>query len=272
MMNFNDLDGLMRVYEQSLDQIILPDMYIVARLDGRSFTKFTKEVCKFEAPFDIRFRDLMVETTKYLMENSGFQIVYGYTESDEISLLFRLDDNTFGRKVRKINTTLAGEASAFFTARLQKAIRDGVIVVDIDKDLPIATFDCRVCPLPNMDVVKRYFIWRQEDANRNALNGYCYWTLRKNGESKRKATSILSGKGVAFKNELLFQNGINYNDCPSWQKRGTGLYSTVIDKEGFNPKLGVKVITKRNTIKLDYDLPYGDAYATYIEDLVNNDN
>ena len=42
-MRFDDFDKEMRKYEQSLDQVILPDMYIVARLDGRSFSKFTEK-------------------------------------------------------------------------------------------------------------------------------------------------------------------------------------------------------------------------------------
>ena len=105
-MKFDDFDKEMRIYEESIDQYILSDMYIVARLDGRSFTRLTKEIYKFEAPFDVKFRDLMIETVKTLM-NVGFRIVYGFTESDEISLLFHPEDRTFGRKVRKINTTLA---------------------------------------------------------------------------------------------------------------------------------------------------------------------
>lgn len=60
-MKFDDFDREMRVYEESLDQYILPDMYLVARLDGRSFTRLTKELCQFEAPFDVRFRDLMTD-------------------------------------------------------------------------------------------------------------------------------------------------------------------------------------------------------------------
>lgn len=266
-MTFDDLDGAMRAYEQSFDMYVAPKMYIVVRLDGRSFTKFTKNVCKFEAPFDERFRDLMVETLRYLMENSGFQTVYGFTESDEMSILFKLDDNTFGRKIRKINTTLAGEASAFFTSLLQKAINDKIIEYNGDR-LPIATFDCRVCPLPNIDVVKDYFVWRQEDACRNSLNGWCYWTLRKNGESARMATSILEGKGNSYKNELLFQNGINFNDLPTWQKRGVGIEFKEVEKEGFNPYLGTKVISKRRVTVDDYELPYGDEYRNYIERLI----
>src|SRR5688572_13038656 len=86
-MTFDELDDKMRVFETAADYCVLPEIFMVARLDGRSFTRLTKEVCKFEAPFDERFRDMMVTTTESVM-NCGFQIVYAYTESDEISLLF----------------------------------------------------------------------------------------------------------------------------------------------------------------------------------------
>ena len=56
-MKFDDLDLKMRAYELSIDQNILSDMYLVARLDGRSFSRLTKEICDFEAPFDVRFRE-----------------------------------------------------------------------------------------------------------------------------------------------------------------------------------------------------------------------
>lgn len=112
-MNFDELDKKMRIYEQSLDQVLLPEIYLVARLDGRGFTRLTKEICKFEAPFDIRFRDMMVHTVQSLMD-CGFRVVYGFTESDEISLLFAPGENTFGRKVRKYNSTLAGEGKCYF--------------------------------------------------------------------------------------------------------------------------------------------------------------
>ena len=246
-MKFDDFDKEMRVYEESLDQYILPDLYIAARLDGRSFTRLTKEVCQFEAPFDIRFRDLMISTVKALM-NAGFRIIYGYTESDEISLLFHPEDNTFGRKVRKINTTLAGEASVTFSLALGQA----------------ATFDCRVIPLPNKERVADYFLWRQEDSHRNSLNAHCYWALRREGVSARKATSILEGMSVPDKNELLFSKGINYNDLPNWQKRGVGVAFVDIQKEGFNPIKQEKVLTIRKELTVNYDLPVGEDYRQYI--------
>ena len=55
----------------------------------------------------------MAHTIRHLMQ-CGFNVAYGYRESDEISLLLRRDDDTFKRK-RKIISVLAGEASAAFS-------------------------------------------------------------------------------------------------------------------------------------------------------------
>ncbi|WP_223280164.1 tRNA(His) guanylyltransferase Thg1 family protein [Nostoc sp. PA-18-2419] len=116
-MKFDELDSKMRVYEIADDYCVLPGLYTVARLDGRSFTRLTKEVHQFEAPYDTRFRDLMLETVEHLM-NCDIDIIYGYTQSDEISLLFAQQENTFNRKLRKLNSVLAGEASAKFSLLL----------------------------------------------------------------------------------------------------------------------------------------------------------
>ena len=250
-MLFEELDKKMRVYEQSLDQVIPPGIYIVARLDGRGFTRLTKEICKFEAPFDIRFRDMMIRTAKALMD-CGFRVVYGYTESDEISLLFDTDEDTFGRKVRKYNSTLAGEASAAFSLQLGQA----------------AAFDCRLIPLPNEERVLDYFRWRQEDAHRNSLNSYCYWTLRNEGWSIKDATAELEGRSVSYKNELLFSCGINYDKLPNWQKRGVGIWKETYEKEGFDPVKGETVTAQRNRVKVCEELPRGDEYAGLISSFI----
>ena len=250
-MTFDDLDAKMRVYEQSLDQVILPELYLVARLDGNRFTRLTKEICEFEAPFDIRFRDMMIETVKALM-NYGFRVIYGYTESDEISLLFHPNEDAFGRKVRKYNSLLAGVASAAFSGQLGKQ----------------AVFDCRMIPLPRIEQVQDYFLWRQEDAHRNCLNSHCYWMLRKQGKSVAEATKMLEGQSIAYKNELLFQNGINFDKLPSWQKRGTGIYWDAVEKKGFNPITGKTETAVRRSLKVDEELPLREAYAEFIKKML----
>ena len=246
-MNFDELDKKMRIYEQSIDQCILPDMYLVARLDGRSFSRLTKEVCNFEAPFDVRFRDMMVNTVKQLMD-CGFRVVYGFTESDEISLLFHREETTFGRKVRKFNSILAGQASAAFSLQLGQVI----------------AMDCRLVPLPSIEKVKDYFLWRQEDAHRNALNAHCYWMLRKEGVGAQEATAQLDGKSISYKNELLFSRGINFDKLPAWQKRGIGVFWADVEKVGFNPITKQEVLTTRRELTVEYDLPLGQQYGDMV--------
>ena len=246
-MNFDDLDKKMRVYEQSIDQSILPELYLVARLDGRSFSRLTKELCDFEAPFDVRFRDMMVNTVKALMD-CGFRVVYGFTESDEISLLFHKDEDTFGRKVRKFNSLLAGQASAAFSLQLGQ---------------PIA-MDCRLVPLPTLELVQDYFLWRQEDAHRNALNAHCYWLLRKEGMDARASTALLDGKSISYKNELLFSRGINFDKLPSWQKRGIGIYWADVEKKGYDPITKQEVTALRRRLQVEMELPLGQAYAQMV--------
>lgn len=250
-MKFNELDKKMRVYETAQDHSVLPDMYIVVRLDGRGFTKLTKQVHQFEAPFDVKFRDIMVQTVKHLMQ-CGFNVVYGYCQSDEISLLLSLKDGTFQRKERKINSVLAGEASAKFSLLLGD----------------IGTFDCRVSQLPNAQLVVDYFRWRSEDATRNALNAHCYWCLRNEGISAGDSAATFKGMSVADKNEFLFQKGINFNDVPSWQKRGMGVYWETYDKAAMNPKTAESVTAQRNRLKVNFELPMKDHYSDFVRALI----
>lgn len=250
-MKFDNLDDKMRVYETSQDRCIVPGMYIIARIDGRGFTRLTKEVHQFEAPFDEKFRDLMVETVKHLMD-CGFNVIYGYTESDEISLLFHPNENLFGRKTRKYISILAGEASAKFSAGLGD----------------VGAFDCRLSELPNKSLVEDYFRWRNEDAHRNALNAHCYWRLRRDNYSMNEATAKIKGMSIASKNELLFQYGINFNDLPLWQKRGIGIYWKNIKKEGFNPKTKEHILVDKRILHTDFELPMREEYNKFISDLL----
>ncbi len=251
-MKFEQLDTRMRIFETAHDHCVMPEVYMVARLDGRSFTRLTKEVHEFEAPFDERFRDFMVETTEHVMD-CGFRVIYGFTQSDEISLLFHVDEDAFGRKVRKFNSVLAGEASARFSLLLGDA----------------ACFDARISQLPSAAHVVDYFSWRSEDAHRNALNAHCYWTLRREGQGAREATQALVGMSVADKNEFLFQRaGLNFNDVPRWQKRGTGVYWETFEAEGHNPVSGENEPTTRRRLKRDLELPMKEQYREFIAELV----
>ena len=255
-MKFDDLDAKLRIFETVSDTCVLPGIFMVARIDGRSFTRLTKELHQFDAPYDARFRDYMVGTTEHLMD-CGFRIIYGYTQSDEISLVFHRDDNSFGRKLRKLNSVLAGEASAKFSLLLGD----------------LASFDCRISQLPTTSDLIDYLRWRNEDAHRNALNAHCYWALREKGSTVKEATDALLGLSVAQKNELLFtEMQMNFNDLPNWQKRGVGLYWKDYEKPGENPITGETVTAIRRRISVDFDLPMKDAYSEFIAEIITREH
>ena len=254
-MDFDTLDKQMRKFEQSLDRTMLEGIYVVARLDGHGFTRLTKKEWNLEKPFDITFRDAMIETTKHLMD-CGFRMIYGYTQSDEISMLLHLKDDTFGRKERKLVSILASEASVAFSMNTGHA----------------AVFDNRLVPLPNADNVIDYFRWRQEDAHRNSLNSHCYWTLRKAGISADDAQKRMSGISNSEKNEILFEHGINYNDLPLWQKRGVGMYYRHEQRQGFNPVTNETTTYTRRSLHLDLELPIGQDYSRLIATILEESN
>jgi tRNA(His) 5'-end guanylyltransferase len=251
-MKFEQLDRRMRVYETAHDHCVLPGLHMVARIDGRSFSQLTRATEKFDAPYDTRFRDCMVATLEHLVTSCGFSVLFGYTQSDEMSLLFRKDESLFGRKLRKYLSVLAGEASAKFSLALGS----------------LGAFDARISQFPDTDTVVDYFRWRHEDAHRNALNGHSYWLLRRQGLDDHAATEQLKGVSVADRNEMLFRAGINFNDVPAWQKRGIGVLWEDEPHVGENPKTGAPVTTTRRRAVVSYDLPMKTEFDDLVRGIV----
>ena len=251
-MNFDLLSERMRSFETLHAEPLGEDRYIIARLDGRGFTRLTKELLPLERPFDEGFTGHMAGTAAHVME-CGFKVAFGYTQSDEISVLVHPSDVTYSRKPRKLLSVLAGEASAKLSLLLGRP----------------AVFDCRISLLPDAEHVVDYFRWRQSDAGRNALNAHCYWQLRHDGLSARDADARLSGLARGEKEALLSAAGISYDDLPVWQLRGVGLLWEDHEVDGYNPKTGETTKAVRRRILTCRELPAGAAFADYVRDIVS---
>lgn len=259
-MRFDELEEKMRKYETVNDRHAPLDMFLIARLDGRGFTKLAKEI-NLSRPFDENFdlaKDLAI---KHLIENSGFDIIYAYHQSDEISLLFKYNTDIFGRNHRKYNSLLA----SFLSTKFLEVLLD--FFPFLKASPPQISFDCRLIELPSASLVKDYFSWRQQDAGRNGLNTYCYWMLRRDGLSGSRAHSEYSGLSVTEKHELLFKKfNINYSQVPKWQINGTAIYWETYQKEGFNPLLGQTLLVDRKKLVLQKELEFGEPYRNWLEE------
>lgn len=205
MSDKNDILGnRMKSYENATCGIrLLPRIPVVARLDGKGFSKFTKGL---KRPYDERLTNLMIETTKFLVKETNANC--GYHQSDEISLVWYSESYDskiyFDGRLFKMISDLAAMASVFFNRELPKYLPE--------KAHLMPRFDCRVFNVPTMHEAANVFLWRELDATKNSISmaAQHYYSHKE-----------LEGKNGSEKQEMLFQKGVNWNDYPSFFKRGT---------------------------------------------------
>ncbi|MDD1723585.1 MAG: tRNA 5'-guanylyltransferase, partial [Methanospirillum sp.] len=210
---------------------------LIVRLDGRSFHHFSKDQ-QFVRPFDERFAEAMVRVTADLFRDAGFAPEFGYTFSDEISLLFFL--LPFEGRIEKIDSVLASFAASSLT-------------IHLGLTEPVA-FDSRVIPV-TPDHIIPYLVWRQNEAWRNHINGWSQNLLMKEGFSAHDAAMRLNQVDSPGLHELCFSRGVNLARTPAWQRRGVLVYRSTREKEGYNPMNGETTLTFRQVVTIDRDLP-----------------
>lgn len=204
-MENDDLGNRMKSYEMAeAGRMLMPTLPVMIRLDGKAFHTFTKGLTR---PFDKRLTDLMVATTTFLVEETN--AVVGYTQSDEITLiLFSEDHKTqlfFDGRIQKLTSVIASMCTAYFNRNLPAALPEKA-----DK---FAHFDCRVWNVPSKVEAVNALVWRELDATKNAIS--------------MAAQHYFSHKELQCKHggemqEMLFSNkGVNFNDYPSFFKRGS---------------------------------------------------
>ena len=211
------LGDRMKVYESiETDRKLIPLLPIYVRLDGVAFSNFTQGMDK---PCDERMVTAMVETTKCLVGQTNACI--GYTQSDEINLVIKSErlnsGDSFGNKIFKLTSILAGLTSATFLYEYLKAFKP-----DLNHFGVIPFFDCRVINMPSKTETANMILWREQDATKNAIT--------------TAARTIFSDKAIknksgAEKQEMLFDYGLNFNEYPEYFKRGVFVKKIKVHKE-----------------------------------------
>lgn len=206
-MSKDDLGNRMKSYEGRTRYFLPRRCYTMIRLDGKAFHSYTKG---FDRPFDSGLIEDMQLSTKYICEQMNAEI--GYCQSDEISIVltdFKNKDSqaVFDGNLQKIcSITSSMVTSKFNQLRMIRAN---------SFDLKLAQFDSRVWTLSDPWDVYNTFLWRQQDSTRNSVQMVAQ-SLCSHKE--------LQGKNINQQQELIFQKGQNWNDYPTFCKRGTFFY------------------------------------------------
>ena len=218
-------------YEQVPKYKLMRRTPVAIRIDGKAFHTFTKG---FQKPFDKVLGDAMVNTMEYLCRNIQ-GCVFGYTQSDEITLLL-IDYQTFETdawfdyEVQKMCSIAASMATMAFNKCFAKAVDEWMRAnvfpnpeahndenlmslwnryrMAVDKG---AMFDARCFNIPKEEACNLVY-WRQLDATRNSIQ----MVGQANFSHKE-----LQGKSCNMIQEMLHeQRGINWNDYETRWKRG----------------------------------------------------
>ena len=267
----DELGTRMKEFYESVPKTrLVRRMPVAIRLDGKAFHTFTRG---FEKPFDEVLGKSMRETMKYLCENIQ-GCVLGYTQSDEITLILVDYQNLnscawFDYEVQKMCSIAASMATMAFNKFFTKNVNYFEMTHEYDDTINEycttlvnaaekgAMFDARVFNIPKEEVCNLIY-WRQLDATRNSIQmvGQANFSHK---ELQKKSCNMIQ--------EMLFaEKGINWNDYPTYLKRGSCCIKTTIQ----NPNVDIKDGAYPKSIwMIDLDIPIfkGDG-RQYIDKLI----
>jgi len=272
-------------YEQIPKTKLMRRTPVAIRIDGKAFHSFTRG---FKKPFDDVLIQSMEDTMQYLCENIQ-GVVIGYHQSDEITLILqdykRFNTSAwFDYEVQKLCSISASMATMafnkFFSCNVEqwridnkldlanvpldkKELTDQYIVYNnaIDKG---AMFDSRCFNIPKEEVANLIY-WRQLDATRNSIQMV--------GQANFSQKQLQNKSCNEIQDMLMAQKGINWNNFPVYQKRG----SCCIKETYTNVETTYKdlthtefVTTTRTRWIIDLNIPiFKEENRNYIEKLIN---
>lgn len=216
-------DRMKENYENRAKTYLTRRTPVIIRIDGKAFHTFTKEFIK---PFDEMMTKTMQDTMLYLCKNVQ-GCVFGYTQSDEISLLLSDFKNLnsyawFDYNVQKVCSVSSSMATFAFNYNFLKNVHDAswngeiesseLLHTYVDTAKKGALFDSRCFNIP-LEEVNNYFIWRQQDATRNSI-----FSLGRAYFSHKYLQGLDSSE---IQNRLFTEMNVNWNNLPTKHKRGS---------------------------------------------------
>eukprot|EP01104_Vermistella_antarctica_P001565 TRINITY_DN1162_c0_g1_i2.p1 TRINITY_DN1162_c0_g1~~TRINITY_DN1162_c0_g1_i2.p1 ORF type:complete len:301 (-),score=79.38 TRINITY_DN1162_c0_g1_i2:23-925(-) len=275
-----------------LDDGLLPDTFVVVRIDGRGFTKFCK-AHNFKKPNDDAGLGLMNFCAKAVVKEYG-DIELAYGQSDEYSFVFKKNTTLYNRRASKIQTNIVSLFASNFVFHWKAFFPDRALQYP-------PTFDARCVCYPSKKTLRDYLSWRQADCHINNLYNTTFWCLvnKYKGMPTDEATgtslappprdAVIDGGGggggdcekgsITFekscqmagerlrgtvsseKNEIMFSEfGLNYNQLHEIYKKGSVLIKGKVLEKAIDSRTGEEIDRLRKGVVLLHVDVIGDAF------------
>lgn len=195
------LGDRMKKQEKKYQLFLTEKENVIIRLDGDSFSKFTKD---FRKPFDSIITKTMLKVSEELFQK--FNCSFVYTQSDEITLVIpATSELPLGGKIQKLVSLSAGFASTKFNVYLKQFIEEEKEYLEKElyeklySKIGKAWFDSRVFAFEDRTECFNAVLWRMRDAEKNSISmlASCLYShkelLNKNGVEKKEMI-LLKGK------------------------------------------------------------------------------
>ena len=278
-MDTSDLANRMKEYEKRKQYYLQKRTPVAIRVDGRSFHTFTRG---FKRPFDYIFMKSMQETAKYMCENMG-NAKFAYVQSDEITIILTDYDTLetdcwFNYRTDKLCSISASMATMAFNKYFEENVTNEVLeykmvphCVEIQQEIKEyhntliaaldkgAMFDARCFNIPKEEVANLIY-WRQLDASRNSIQMVGQANFSHNELQNKSCNDI--------QDMLMLQKNINWNDFPTYQKRGSCVVKSDEKETVTEDNIGTKMTIRSKWI-IDKEMPIlkGKDRA-YVDNLV----
>ena len=264
-MNTSDLANRMKEYEKRNQYYLQKRTPVAIRVDGRSFHTFTKG---FQRPFDDVLIKTMQETAKYMCENMG-NAKFAYVQSDEITIILTDYDTLetdcwFNYRTDKLCSISASMATMAFNKYFEENVTNEVLeykmvphCVEIQQEIKEyhntliaaldkgAMFDARCFNIPKEEVTNLIY-WRQLDASRNSIQMVGQANFSHNELQNKSCNDI--------QDMLMLQKNINWNDFPTYQKRGSCVVKSDEKETITEDNIGTKMTIRSKWI-IDKEMP-----------------
>ena len=196
-----DLQRSLERFESYNDGFILPDTFLVVRLDAHRMGEWG--TLDAEYPCGPTVTKALHDTARMLM-TSTFRVLVSFVHGDEISLLIDPTETLNPMRRSKLISTISSAAAVHFVRASGKE----------------ALFEARLSELPTVERVIEYFFWQRRYCFRNAVTIALRSALLKSGLSAEEAEKFIHGVSEQARLAKLAEMGVSIQDITHTTRRG----------------------------------------------------